>query len=470
MPHKHHNKHHQQQQNNNNNNNTPSPTNGENNHTPEKLNQKQHGENNPLSTPEHEQLEQQQPVTVNNNQKTITDNSHNINHYSKLQMISYLVIIMALLPQAIQNLVQKTIHPLQVWMNEPLPGYEFMNASIFTHSGSPAREVLHQALVPKPRRRSGKNQLLVKVHKASLNPVDYKFRKNARSFTFPLPMITGKDVAGVVVESDEGSKFKIGDRVMAVLPPFPSKWGTFADYVVLDEIMTAPIPSSLSFSEAAALPLVGLTAHQALGLIKSIPVVTSRGVEKKPTLLVTAGSGGVGHVLIQLAKRLNFEVWTTSTNEEFCKKLGADVVVNYKTNRLQDVVPHNEFFDVIIDTIGGSTIWGQNQPLLKQTSEAVYVNILNSGMVDTFWHLEEAVVMELPVMLWYKLKHLFGYPAYYLAVIRSDGEELAYLGELVASKQLQIEIEQEFKGYDSVAEMHEVLEKGRTKGKLTIGF
>ena len=163
-----------------------------------------------------------------------------------------------------------------------------------------------------------KNDVLIRIKASSINPCDFKFRRNdAPSFMMPLPKIPGEDVAGDIVEL--GSKvdkqtFQVGDRVAAMLPTLGSPWGAAADYVAVDASMVAKIGPDLDYADAAALPLVSLTAMQALDNVK--------GETRGKKILIHAGAGGVGSFAIQYAKHvLGMHVSTTASvaNEHFVR-------------------------------------------------------------------------------------------------------------------------------------------------------
>ncbi|KAH7836975.1 hypothetical protein Vadar_008062 [Vaccinium darrowii] len=187
--------------------------------------------------------------------------------------------------------------------------------------------------VPAPQ----KDEVLLKVEAASLNPVDWKIQKGQLRPLFPrsFPFIPVIDVAGEVVEVGSGVKnFKAGDKVVAMLSNFGllfDKWGGgLAEFAVAKENLTVPRPPEVSAAEVAGLPIAGLTAHQALTQSAGIKLDGS-GPQKN--VLITAASGGVGHYAVQLAKLGNTHVTATcgARNLDFVKSLGADEVLDYKT-------------------------------------------------------------------------------------------------------------------------------------------
>lgn len=175
------------------------------------------------------------------------------------------------------------------------------------------------------------DQILVEVAYASLNPCDFKFRRNhAPLFAVPLPKIPGADIAGVVVEAPLGSPFKVGDRVAAMLPLMGTKWGALAEFVAVDWKHAARVPEGLGLAEAAALPLVALTVSQAfasagfsLGALNAASATAPAAHEVESEIdalplhgkvvLVHAGSGGVGSFAVQYAKNVLGAHWVVAT-------------------------------------------------------------------------------------------------------------------------------------------------------------
>jgi len=218
-----------------------------------------------------------------------------------------------------------------------------MTAVLIRQFGGP--DVLRVEETPRPV--PGPGELLVAVHAAAVNPVDTSVRAghaqdiaNAR-----LPYIPGYDLSGVVVEVGEGTtRFSPGDEVLAML--HLGRGGAYAEYAVVKDAEAAAKPASVSHSEAASLPLVALTAWQAL--------FQTADLQPGETVLIHAGAGGVGSVAIQLAKWRGATVIATASerNHEFLRSLGADVVLDYTTQPFEDVARD---VDVVLDPIGGDT-------------------------------------------------------------------------------------------------------------------
>jgi alcohol dehydrogenase len=207
-------------------------------------------------------------------------------------------------------------------------------------------QVLRVGDVPAPK--TGPSDILVRVHAASVNPVDFKLRDGKlrllRRYRFPL--ILGHDCAGEVVQVGEDvTQFKVGDRIFS--RPRNGRIGTFAEFIAIDQREAALMPPKLNYHEAASLPLVALTSWQAL--------VDVAKLKPRQQLLIPAGSGGVGTFAIQLAKQLGAEVWTTTSgkNLELVKSLGANHIINYQNEKFEERVNN---LDVVFDTLGGDSL------------------------------------------------------------------------------------------------------------------
>jgi NADPH:quinone reductase-like Zn-dependent oxidoreductase len=196
---------------------------------------------------------------------------------------------------------------------------------------------------PMPSIRS--TDVLVRAVAASVNPVDWKIREGhlRQMISYPLPLTLGWDVSGVVEAVGSGvSRFKVGDPVYS--RPDIKRNGTYAEYVAIREDEVAHKPTTVSHIEAASLPLAGITAWEAL--------FTTGRLRAQQKVLIHAGSGGVGSLAVQLAKsRGAFVVATTSgRNSALVKSLGADEVIDYRTQRFQEELRD---VDLVLDTIGG---------------------------------------------------------------------------------------------------------------------
>jgi NADPH:quinone reductase len=223
-----------------------------------------------------------------------------------------------------------------------------MKAIVMTATGNP--DVLQYQDIPEPQ-ITKPTQVKVKLAAAGVNPVDTKIRRNGLLYDQALPAVLGCDGAGTVIEVGHSvTQFKPGDKVWFCHGGLGREQGNYAEVNVLDERWVGLMPSRLSFVEAAALPLVLITAWGGL---------YDRGaLQKGQTVLIHAGAGGVGHVAIQLAKLMGGRVITTVSNAEkagFVKALGADEVIIYSQEDVVSAVLNltgGKGADLVFDTVG----------------------------------------------------------------------------------------------------------------------
>jgi NADPH2:quinone reductase len=196
-------------------------------------------------------------------------------------------------------------------------------------------------------------EVIVRLHAAGINPVDYKLRKAGGYYPDRLPLILGCDGAGVVEEIGKGvTKFKVGDEVFFFNGGMGGDdQGNYAERTVIHQDYLAAKPRSLSMVEAASVPLVWLTAWEAL--------FDRYALKPGETILIHAGAGGVGYIAIQIAKHSGATVFTTISNiekAEFCRSIGADYCINYKEDNFVEKVLYltgGEGVDVVFDVVGG---------------------------------------------------------------------------------------------------------------------
>jgi len=226
-----------------------------------------------------------------------------------------------------------------------------MKAILMNQTGGP--DVLQLQDVPTPV-ISTPTDVLVKLKAAGVNPVDTKIRRGL----YPpktFPTIPGCDGAGIVEKIGQGvTRIKPGDEVYFFHAGLGTGPGNYAEYIALDERFIARKPSNIDFIQAAALPLVFITAWEALH--------DRTSMQKGQTILIHAGAGGVGHIAIQLAKAAGAKICTTISSEEkaaFVKKLGADYAINYKQQNFVEVVlkwTDGKGVDIAMDNVGGELI------------------------------------------------------------------------------------------------------------------
>lgn len=209
------------------------------------------------------------------------------------------------------------------------------------------------------------HQLLIKINAIAVNPVDYKIRQNAAKDTeLAAPKIIGWDACGVVeAVGSETTLFKVGDEVCYAGDI--TKPGCNAEYQVIDERIVGRKPKTLTVDEAAAMPLTTLTAWEIL--FDRIRISTEK--DKGKTLLIIAGAGGVGSIAIQLAKKIaGLNVIATASRPEsidWCKRMGADVVVNHK-NLVEEVRNAGfQYVDFIVDFVDANAYWDEMVELIK---------------------------------------------------------------------------------------------------------
>ena len=205
-----------------------------------------------------------------------------------------------------------------------------MKAAYIEETGPPENIIYGDLPQPEP----ADNQVLVEVRAVALNPVDTYIRNGANYWELPQPFVVGCDLAGTVSAVGSGAKqFQVGDRVWGTNQGLLGRQGTFAEYCAVDECWLYPIPENVSDEAAAACSLVGVTAH--LGLFRDAKLKTGE------TVFVHGGTGGVGSMVVQMAKAAGARVITTGGTDEKCTRcleLGADVAVNYKTSDVAEAV------------------------------------------------------------------------------------------------------------------------------------
>jgi alcohol dehydrogenase len=221
------------------------------------------------------------------------------------------------------------------------------SAQISRYGSSDVIEINQNA--PEPTLSSGK--VLVSIKAAGVNPVDWKIREGAfqQMIQLQFPSTLGIDFSGVIKQVGEGvsnSEFKQGDEVYGQAGVTNGGSGAFAEMALAKTDSIANKPKRLSYIEAAALPLVGVSAWRAL--------TENIGLSKGQRILIHGGAGGIGSIAIQLAKYLGSEVATTvsANDKQFVQELGADVVIDYKSQNFEDLL-HD--YDSVFDTVGGQT-------------------------------------------------------------------------------------------------------------------
>jgi NADPH:quinone reductase-like Zn-dependent oxidoreductase len=311
--------------------------------------------------------------------------------------------------------------------------------------------------IPKPTLEP--DEMLVRVHAVGLNPIDNAIPKGTFKpiLRFQLPATLGSDLAGVVTETGSRvTRFKVGDAVFASL--FDLGTGSLAEFAVVPERAAALKPANLDFVQAASVPMVGLTAWQALK--------ERARVKPGQKVFIPAGSGGIGTFAIQLAKHLGASVGTTTStgNVELVRSLGADEIVDYKKQEFETVLRD---YDVVLGTVRGDAI-SKSVGILKPNSRIVSL----VGPPDTAF----ARARGMNVLL----KFVFGLMSggivrkakkrdaeYSFLFVHPDGRQLAEIGELLQTGKIRPVIDRVFP-FDQAKEALAYLETGRAKGKVVV--
>lgn len=303
------------------------------------------------------------------------------------------------------------------------------------------------------------DDVLVQIHAASVNPLDAKLRDGEFKLILPyrLPLILGNDCAGVVVRVGSSvRRFKVGDEVYT--RPHKDRIGTFAELIAVKEDGLALKPKTLTMEEAASIPLVGLTAWQAL--------IEKGQLKKGQKVLIHAGSGGVGTFAIQLAKHLGAKVATTASaaNADMLKRLGADIVIDYKKDDFSAMLKD---YDLIFDTQGGETL-KKSLHVLKPNGKVIGI----AGPPDADFTQEIGAPWFLKVvvrLLSYNIKKAAkGLQVNYsFLFMRADGEQLSKISALIDAGNIRPIIDKVFP-FESTPEAVAYVESGRAKGKVII--
>ena len=306
----------------------------------------------------------------------------------------------------------------------------------------------------------GTTDLLVRVHAASVNPVDIKTRdgKLKTLFKFRFPLVLGNDLSGVVADVGSGvTRFKKGDAVYARVDK--NRIGTFAEFAAVRDGAAALKPTNITFEEAASLPLVALTAWQALVGIGKLSA--------HDRVLIHAGSGGVGSVAVQLAHHLGATVFTTvgQRNVALVKRLGANVAIDYRTERFEDVARD---CDVVLDSAGGDTLVRCFE-CVKPGGVVVSINSQTpSPAFARSWGLNPVIVFVIGLLSRRTLaaarKHNARYEYFF---VDADGDRLKDIAALVERGAITPLVDQIF-GLDDVRDAFAYSESGRATGKVVI--
>lgn len=284
-------------------------------------------------------------------------------------------------------------------------------------------------------------EVLVKTQAAGVNPIDWKTCSGggAAPFIGDLPFIPGWEFSGTITQLGEDVEhFNIGDEVFGFIN-FPERAGCYAEYIAAPSDQISLRPAELSPEVAAGIPLAGLTAWQAL--------FDKGGLQPDQQVLILAGAGGVGHIAVQIAKWLGARVITTASaeNHEFLRKLGADVVVDYNT---QKITEHASNVDLVIDGMGGET---GIESLLCVRPGGKLVTLPSVTKDEVIAAGQKMKVNVMPIR------------------VEPNSEQLDRLAGLFADKKLQLNLAATFP-ITGIAEAFTASQSGKTRGKLVLTF
>ncbi|MFV0469105.1 MAG: NADP-dependent oxidoreductase [Dysgonomonas sp.] len=318
-------------------------------------------------------------------------------------------------------------------------------------------EPLHLTDIPTPSIEE--NEVLVEIHSAGLNQLDSKIKSGEFKLILPykMPLILGHDLAGIVLKTGtKVTRFKVGDEVYARAADFDI--GTFAEYIAVNENDVALKPQNLSMEEAASVPLVALTAWQAL--------VEKGNIKKGDKVFIQAGSGGVGIFAIQLAKHLGATIATTASTGSFelLKQLGADILIDYKTQDFESILKD---YDLVINSQDSKTL-EKSLNIVKLGGKVTSIsgpptpdfakNIGASRVIRFILSLISSGIRRKA-----KRKGI----AYEFLFMRANGRQLEEITKLIESSIIKTLLDKIYP-FEQTNEALRYLEKGRAKGKVVV--
>jgi len=330
-----------------------------------------------------------------------------------------------------------------------------MKALVFNRYGRPDHVTFADTSRPMPK----PDEILVQVHAAGLNPIDYMIPKGMFKpiLRFQLPATLGSDLAGTVVETGgRVTRFKPGDAVFASV--FDLGTGALAEFALVPESAAALKPPSLDFVQAASIPMVGLTSWQAL----------KERARLKPgqKVFIPAGSGGIGTFAIQLAKYLGAKVGTTTStgNVDLVRSLGADEVIDYKKQEFESVLRD---YDAVLGTVRGNAL-EKSLRILRPKSTVVSL----VGPPDTAFAHARGMSFFMRFIFRLLSRKIIRRAkkrgaAYSFLFVRADGGQLAEIGELLETRRIRPVIDKVFP-FKQAKEALAYLEQGRAKGKVVV--
>ncbi|GAA3402118.1 NADP-dependent oxidoreductase [Paenibacillus hodogayensis] len=314
-------------------------------------------------------------------------------------------------------------------------------------------------MIDRPMPNIGEHDVLVEIHAASLNPIDFKIKEGKVKLllSYKFPLILGNDFSGVVVKvGEQVNAYKPGDEVYG--RPRKNRIGTLAEYISVHEEDIALKPQNLSFEEAASIPLVGLTTYQAFTEILNL--------QKGQKILIHAGAGGVGTFAIQLAKLMGAFVATTASDKgyELVKSLGADLIINYKKENFEQLLSG---YDAVFDTLGGAAL-EKSFRILKPNGKIVSI----SGMPNAKFAKEQQLGWMKTAILSVVSRKITALEKksqteYHYLFMKPSGTQLKILKEFIEGGRIKPVIDKVYDLKDA-GQALQYLEGGGAKGKVVI--
>ena len=313
-----------------------------------------------------------------------------------------------------------------------------MKAVTYDQFGGTDMLKIREYPTPEPR----ENEVLIKIENASVNPVDWKIREGLLKERMPhkFPIIPGWDAAGKIAKVGKSVKdYKVGDEVYAYTRKDTIQEGTYAEYIAVPADFVSIKPKKTNFAQAAALPLVALTAWQALFDVAKL--------KKGQTVLIQSGSGGVGSLAIQLAKYAGCKVYTTTSqsNFDYVKKFKPDRIIDYKNENFVDVIKKEspEGIDVVFDMLGGESL-----------TDAAKIVKKGGAIVSIIQPLDKTIAEK------YGILGLYWF-------VRPNGEQLKEVARLIDAGKVQLPHIEEMSLKDAALAQDKNRE-GHVRGKIVL--
>ena len=330
-----------------------------------------------------------------------------------------------------------------------------MKAFLIDRYGGPDR--MRAAEAPDPE--VGENDVLLQIHAAGVNPIDFKTRNGEFKLILPdrFPLILGSEAAGIVARvGSRVRRFKPGDEVYA--RPRKGRTGTFAEFIAIAEDDVAHKPKALTMEEAASIPLVGLTGWQAL--------VERANLKKGQKVLIHAGSGGVGTFAIQLAKHLGAIVATTASPVSFdlVKRLGADIAIDYRKDDFEKILKD---YDVVLHSLDGQTL---HKSLRVLKAGGILISISGPPDPDFAKEIGASRILSLAMRLLsfrIRRKSKRRHVRYSFLLMRASGDQLREISSVIDGGAVRPCVDRVFP-FESTNEAVAYVETGRAKGKVVV--